>query len=374
MPSLDRLLEAMERFGANEAFLESGQRPRLMVGDQARTIKGNELSSGQIVGILAEVAPPEIHEELQTGATAQFMYAPPGHPQPVVVDLDRTNGALKVNLQWAAAAPPAPPRAAPPPAPAAAGADMMPDLDLPEPAAGEASPASGADAVQVSSPEPGKHAIDELFMIVVEQNASDLHLSTGNPPFLRLHGEMIPIEGWPAYEADDLLKVLYEITPEKNRKEHEETRDTDFAYPFGDICRFRCNLFMDRKGPAGVFRQIPNEILTPDQIGLPKKVLDLCFLPKGLVVVTGPTGSGKSTTLATMVDHVNQNRKDHIITMEDPIEFVHPNKQCLVHQREVGVHTDSFKKSLRAALREDPDVVLVGEMRDLETRSSPRSA
>ncbi|MEM7608316.1 MAG: PilT/PilU family type 4a pilus ATPase, partial [Myxococcota bacterium] len=133
------------------------------------------------------------------------------------------------------------------------------------------------------------------------------------------------------------------------------------------LCRFRANVFMDRKGPGGVFRQIPFEILSVDQIGLPKKVLDLCYLTKGLVLVTGPTGSGKSTTLATLIDFINQNREDHIITIEDPIEFVHPNKKCLINQREIGTHTKGFKAALRAALREDPDIVLVGEMRDLET-------
>jgi twitching motility protein PilT len=164
-----------------------------------------------------------------------------------------------------------------------------------------------------------------------------------------------------------LLEMLYEIAPERNQQEFERRNDTDFAHQIPGVSRFRANLFRDRRGPGGVFRAIPFEILTPEDLGLPAQVLDLCSLTKGLVLVTGPTGSGKSTTLATLIDHINQTRTDHIITIEDPIEFVHENKKCLVNQREVHSHTDSFKDALRAALREDPDIVLVGEMRDLET-------
>jgi twitching motility protein PilT len=157
--------------------------------------------------------------------------------------------------------------------------------------------------------------------------------------------------------------------PEKNQEEFERRHDTDFAYEIKGLARFRANIFMDRKGMGGVFRIIPDKILTAQDLGLSEAILKLCELSKGLVVVTGPTGSGKSTTLCAMVDHINQNRDDHLITIEDPIEFVHDNKKCLVNQREVHNHTDSFKDALRAALREDPDILLVGEMRDLETIS-----
>jgi twitching motility protein PilT len=160
---------------------------------------------------------------------------------------------------------------------------------------------------------------------------------------------------------------LWPICPEKNREEFEEVHDTDFAYEVPGLARFRCNYFMDRTGMGAVFRQIPTQIPTVDQLGLPKSITELCWLSKGFVVVTGPTGSGKSTTLAALVKFINQHRKDHIVTIEDPIEFVHPNEQCLINQREVGSHTTSFKRALRAALRQDPDIVLVGEMRDLET-------
>lgn len=169
--------------------------------------------------------------------------------------------------------------------------------------------------------------------------------------------------------ADQMRELLTSIMPQKNRDEFEQAHDTDFAYEIHDLARFRCNIFMDRKGMGGVFRIIPAKMTTAEQLGLSKAILGLCDLSKGLVVVTGPTGSGKSTTLCALVNHINLNREDHIITIEDPIEFVHENIKCLVNQREVHNHTGSFKNALRAALREDPDIVLVGEMRDLETIS-----
>jgi twitching motility protein PilT len=210
--------------------------------------------------------------------------------------------------------------------------------------------------------------IDALFMKMVEANASDLHLTAGQQPRFRLHGDIVNVEGCPPLSADQLRQVLFEITPAENRQQFDTEADTDFAYELKDVAIFRANIFLDRNGPGAVFRLIPSEILTAEQLNLPKQVLDLCYLSKGLVLVTGPTGSGKSTTLAAMIDHINKNRSDHVITIEDPIEFVHQNKyRCLINQREVHRHTGSFKRALRAALREDPDIILVGEMRDLET-------
>ena len=211
--------------------------------------------------------------------------------------------------------------------------------------------------------------LDAFFHKMAELQCSDLHLTTGLAPYFRLHGDMVAVTGVQAWDAEETKRVLYEITPIANQAEFERDHDTDFAYELPGKARFRANLFMDHRGPGAVFRLIPNDILTCEQLNLPKAVRDLCFLSKGLVLVTGPTGSGKSTTLAAMVDHINKTRTDHIITIEDPIEFVHPSQKCLVHQREVGRHTGSFKRALRAALREDPDIVLVGEMRDLETIS-----
>jgi twitching motility protein PilT len=205
-----------------------------------------------------------------------------------------------------------------------------------------------------------------LMKAMLARDASDLHLTSETLPHMRIDGDMVAVEEYGVITHEKLKAMLFSIAPDKNRKQWEEMRDTDFAYDMAQA-RFRINVFEDRKGIGAVLRQIPNKIRTAEEIGLTRHVLDLCFLTKGLVLVTGPTGSGKSTTLAALIDYVNRHREDHIITIEDPIEFVHRNKSCLVHQREVGVHTQSFKNALRAALREDPDVVLVGEMRDLET-------
>jgi twitching motility protein PilT len=205
-----------------------------------------------------------------------------------------------------------------------------------------------------------------LLELMLARRASDLHLASETVPHMRIDGDMVAVSEYAVLSSHHLKALLFSIAPEKNKKQWEEVRDTDFAYET-EAARFRVNVFEDRKGIGAVLRQIPNTIRTAEEMGLSKHILDLCFLSKGLVLVTGPTGSGKSTTLAALVDYVNRHREDHIITIEDPIEFVHKNKSCLVNQREVGLHTHSFKNALRAALREDPDVVLVGEMRDLET-------
>jgi len=210
--------------------------------------------------------------------------------------------------------------------------------------------------------------IDAMFRRMCELGASDLHLSSGMAPLIRQDGEIRPLHDDGArMSAEALAGILFEITPPKNRAEFEARHDTDFAYEIEGLARFRANLFLDRLGIGGVFRVIPSKILTAEQLGLSSHVLNLCQLKKGLVLVTGPTGSGKSTTLCAMIDYINRSRADHIITIEDPIEFVHPNQKCLINQREVHTHTRSFKDALRAALREDPDVLLVGELRDLET-------
>jgi pilus retraction protein PilT len=215
-----------------------------------------------------------------------------------------------------------------------------------------------------------KKAIDELFYKMAAEKASDLHMSVSVPPMIRKDGKMQFLQCNEDFLSPERIKeLLTSIMPPKNQEEFARRNDTDFAYEIPELARFRANIFMDRKGMGGVFRIIPTKILTAEQLGLSKAIMDLCNLSKGLVVVTGPTGSGKSTTLCAMVDHINKHREDHIITIEDPIEFTHENQKCLVNQREVHNHTDSFKDALRAALREDPDILLVGEMRDLETIS-----
>ncbi len=213
-----------------------------------------------------------------------------------------------------------------------------------------------------------KARMDALFNAMAQLGASDLHLSVSVPPMVRKDGKMQQLQcAEQTLTADAMRELLTSIMPAKNQEEFARRNDTDFAYEIPGLARFRANVFMDRKGMGGVFRIIPTKILTAQQLGLSPAIMNLCDLSKGLVVVTGPTGSGKSTTLCAMIDHINKKRDDHIITIEDPIEFVHDNQKCLVNQREVHNHTDSFKDALRAALREDPDILLVGEMRDLET-------
>lgn len=210
--------------------------------------------------------------------------------------------------------------------------------------------------------------IDAFFKLMNDQGASDLHLVSGQPPALRLHGDIERIR-YNVLSNDELRSILYEITPEEKIKVFEETGDVDFGYEIPGLARYRANYFMQKYGIAAVFREIPSEILTAEQLGLPPVISKLAGLPRGLVLVTGPTGSGKSTTLAAIIDQANKIRKDHIITVEDPIEFVHKSQGCIVNHREVGMHTQTFSSALRGALREDPDIILVGEMRDLETIS-----
>ena len=210
--------------------------------------------------------------------------------------------------------------------------------------------------------------IDAFFKLMNDQKASDLHLVSGQPPALRIRGDIERVK-YKVLDTDELKSMLYEIAPEDKVKIFEETGDVDFGYEIPGLARYRANFFMQKNGAAAVFREIPATILTAEQLGLPSVIPKLALLPRGLVVVTGPTGSGKSTTLAAIIDVANHSRKDHIITVEDPVEFVHESKACIVNHREVGLHTKSFSAALRGALREDPDIILVGEMRDLETIS-----
>ena len=211
--------------------------------------------------------------------------------------------------------------------------------------------------------------IDEFFRMMAEQGASDLHLISGQQPVLRVDGELERITGQAVLTQDTLHPLLDEIMPGSKKDQFESSGDVDFGYEIPGLARFRCNCFNHKHGLGAVFRKIPSKILTAEELGLPPILTRAAMLKKGLVLVTGPTGSGKSTTLAAMVDHANKHRKDHILTVEDPIEFVHQSQGCIVNHREVGLHTMTFASALRGALREDPDIILVGEMRDLETIS-----
>ena len=285
--------------------------------------------------------------------------APVRRPQPA-----RSPGAEGASVADASIASPGPARAAEPDASAALAA-------APEPAPARA-PAPAPKPVAVTASvdrSAARTEMDELLRVLVENKASDLHLRCGEPPILRTHGEMKRIDGKGVLENDHIEAMLFSIMPERNRKEYAELNDCDYAYEIEGLARFRANALRDRRGAGAVFRVIPAKVVTVEEMGISREVQNLCYLTKGLVLVTGPTGSGKSTTLCALVDLVNRSRTDHVITIEDPIEFVHPSKKCIITQRQVGVHTSSFKHALRAALREDPDIILVGELRDLETVS-----
>lgn len=220
-----------------------------------------------------------------------------------------------------------------------------------------------SSAAEVSN---GQYPIDDILKDMVKRRASDLHMTAGEPIAMRVDGEIERI-GTARVTPEMMENFLMPIFPRRNLEEFNEINDTDFAYEVRGVSRFRVNIFRDKNGVGCVMRSIPSKILTAEQLNLPSVITKFCYLTKGLVVVTGPTGSGKSTTLAAMIDLINKTRSDHILTIEDPVEFVHPQQKCLVNQREIGKHTKSFSRALKAALREDPDIVLIGEMRDLET-------
>jgi twitching motility protein PilT len=361
MAQLDQLISAMLQHEAEALVLQPGQKPSLVLGGTERPIVKSALTAAHVSRLTAEIAPADQRAAVAAGDETSFNYAVGGR----MVRVQLAPGSA-VRVTPHAPAPPAAPEIVqttmtdmPPAAeesPVPAPETQAPRPPVVEPA--EARPPTAGDAAP----------LDAMLHQLVERGGSDLHVSSGSAPMIRVDGELVTIDD-AELSPSQVEQLLLPIAPERNREQFSETGDTDFAHEIEGLCRFRSNIFMDRKGPGGVFRVIPSKILTVDDLNLSQALRKLCFLTKGLVLVTGPTGSGKSTTLCALVDHINNSRRDHIITIEDPIEFVHPNKECLINQREVHVHTQGFKPALRAALREDPDVVLVGEMRDLETVS-----
>jgi twitching motility protein PilT len=359
---LDRLIQVMQEQRAESLQLAVGKPASLVQNGSVRPITREPLSDAQIQGLLREIASADAAAQLGSSESLAFGYRSPFGE--VRVELKAgANGVAVLRpvapVTSASGTPATAPAGMPPPLTAAAPSSPPSPISAPAPAA-PVRPAQGASDQRA--------ALEALFRLLVQSGASDLHLRTGEPPMLRLHGELIRQEQ-PPLAADRLEAMLFSIMAPKEMGEFREGSDTDWAYEIDGLARFRCNAGRDRFGAFGVFRVIPNQIRTAEEMGLSREVQNLCYLTKGLVVVTGPTGSGKSTTLAGLVDLINRTRTDHIITIEDPIEFVHPSKKCLVTQRQVGLHTRSFKHALRAALREDPDIILVGEMRDLETVS-----
>ncbi len=354
MAQLDRLLSVMISNRADELIIKEGHAATLMVDGQERPVT-KALTGPQIVALLKEIAPPPSAQSLDAKQPTKFRYQ--NEDGVFAVRAMLQGEALVVNA------------AIDPDGEFKRATGMFNRVLVAEdaPAATVSAPLPNVKAAAAADPSQAKDAMEKLLRMLVEQGGSDLHMRVGEPPILRKSGEMARVEGQSKLDPATVESLLRSIMPERNLKEFDKTNDSDFAYEIAGVARFRANVLRDRKGVAAVFRVIPSQIVTADQLQISQEVQNLCYLTKGLVLVTGPTGSGKSTTLSGLVDLVNRSRSDHVITIEDPIEFVHENKNCIMTQRQVGVHTDSFKSALRAALREDPDIILVGELRDLET-------
>jgi len=405
MPArLDPFVDVMLRERADQLYLLPDEPVTLVKDGKPRKVSKQPLTDQHIYALMVEVAPPEAADKIDQQSETEFDYAganglvrvrivPEGGRLTAVISAVRRASQEQAVPAVPPPAPSSPPSAAraevtavrPPPAKSAAPAKAAgPATAPPRPPRASViaaapmveSPAPGMPAAPSALPgefassqyEAAEQKLGKLLRALVSSGSSDLHLRVGEPPLFRTHGEIKrQPEGGAALSVNDLELLVLSIMPERNRGEWKETGDTDFAYEISGLARFRVNAARDRKGPVAVFRVIPAKVVTVEEMGLTDEVQKLCYLTKGLVLVTGPTGSGKSTTLCALIDLVNRTRTDHIITIEDPIEFVHENKKCLITQRQVHVHTESFKSALRAALREDPDIVLVGEMRDLET-------
>ncbi len=368
MARLDPIFERLHRERGSELVFASGQPVVMRTPGGDVAVLRQQLTSQQIAGVFAELVPPDIRNGFPAAGVTRFGYEAPGGRVAVLFERKEAVVRALVRPQAADGEP-----AAAPPAAEASGRPAQSQRGGASPAPAQAAeavaPVAAAEAAPLPpAPADPRAAMDQLLALAVERRASDLHLTSDGPPAMRIDGDMVPLEEYGPVPRARLREMIFSISPKKNRAQWEAERDTDFALELPGV-RFRVNVFEDRRGIGAAMRQVPAKIRTAEELALPKAVIELCEHSKGLVLVTGPTGSGKSTTLAAMVDYVNRTRAQHIITIEDPVEFVHPNRRCLVHQREVGVHTTSFKQALRAALREDPDVVLVGEMRDLETIS-----
>jgi len=350
--AVEGMLKMMVDSSARALRLSVGNPARLMdSGGSPVDASSHPLTRQEILQLIGPIIPEHARRRLPQETSVDFDHASPSGAFKVTIL--RNGSEIAVSIVPDQTAAPAPPPAA---------ESLAPAVAQPE------TPAPVSVAPSAVEARHGAPAIDRLFYLMVERKASDLHLSTGVPPLVRLDGRLQPLEeGAAPTTADEMVALLDPITPQQNLDEFARRNDTDFAYEIKGLARFRANVFMDRKGRGAVFRVIPAKILSAEDLGLSQHILKLCKLNKGLVLVTGPTGSGKSTTLCAMIDYINKTRNDHIITIEDPIEFVHENKSCLINQREIGTHTHGFKDALRAAMREDPDIILVGELRDLET-------
>jgi len=371
MAQLDRFLNLLVTNNGSALILTEGDVPSVIIKDSPRPVMKQPLTSAQILTLVREIAPPDKPHALDATGAVRFDYTSADGTFDVALTqtgkiLARiepkavsTNG-VKPNAAPVKAA--APQAVAPPQAPA-------PQVAAPRvEATNVGTPMTQARRVAATG-NPAFDKIESLLRVLVGNKASDLHLRAGQPPLLRSSGEIGPIPNEPAISSEEIDAMLNTVMLEQNRVEFKELNDTDFAHEIPGVARFRGNALRERRGTGAVFRAVPASVVTVEEMGISQEVQRLCHLTKGLVLVTGPTGSGKSTTLCALIDLINRTRSDHVITIEDPIEFVHESKKCLITQRHVGVHTSSFRHALRAALREDPNIVLVGELRDLETVS-----
>ncbi len=364
---IDKFIEAMHKKSADHLLFGTDTPVRISIGGSERVILDKPVRTDQLVKLLVPIvgdstplqrngehqcyydAPSgRIHLRTMTAGDRMTAIISPDNGVDEAVELDAVSNDEDAPLDiMGNLAPQAQPFAQPEPV---------------------APPPPQAQRAVVDPGRASATKIDAILRVLVQSGGSDLHLTAGHQPRMRKDGDIQSVPGWQQpLTGDTIYEWMFEVAHEAARENFNTRNDADFAYEIEGISRFRMNWFRDRNGPGAVMRTIPSKVLTADQLGLPRVILNFCTLPKGLVVVTGPTGSGKSTTLAAMVDYINKSRSDHIITIEDPVEFVHQSQKCLVNQREVHMHTESFSTALRAALREDPDIVLVGEMRDLET-------
>ncbi len=347
VPQLDRVLPRLDAGAASQVILEADAPIRCQTPTGLQVVTQQTLSREQVLALVSEVATPDERPAVAEGQRIRLLYT--WNEQRYLVAQDPDSPTLRLMIRkWVEKAGPK-------------------DPAQPESVRHLRRRATDRPYGTYEGESMAREALERLLRLQVERGAADLHLRAGEPPILRLGGDLVRIADEETLPAENVAGMLWAIMPDKNKGEFDELWDTDFAYEIEGVSRFRVNVLRDRFGVAGVIRTIASGTVTVEQMGITPEVQALCSLTKGLVLVTGPTGSGKSTTLCALVDLINRSRSDHIITIEDPIEFVHQSKKCLITQRQVGVHTQSFKSALRAALREDPDIILVGELRDLET-------
>ncbi len=378
MARIDKFIEAAFKHSAEEMVLCPGEKIYLVRQGQRRSLSAQEVEIAQIRSVLLDVVPEEHRSALNAGESVEFPYLSPSGPVVITASDESVRVRPKELGLSGAGATGANGTSGEPAAGGAATGGSTADGSS-DKIAGSISPGGsggvnggiGQGVGSLLDNAPGASAsgakIDHYLAQMVGEGCSDLHLCAGYPPLFRKDGDIADLGGVQDMDSVDVEALLKAITPSEDWDTFLECNDVDFAYEIEGVARFRCNLFRDRQGMGGVFRTIPSIIPTAEKLGLTGPIMELTNLHKGLVVVTGPTGSGKSTTLAAMIDHINREQARHVITIEDPIEFVHPRRRALINQREIGTHTASFRAALRAALREDPDIVLLGEMRDLET-------